>query len=128
MITGIHAMFYSSHAEELRAFLGDNLGLNSVDIGAGWLVFDLPGAEVGVHAVDPEKSRLSGTQLISFYCDDLAATVADLAAKGVEFVGGIRQLDWGYATRLRAPGDLEIDLYQPRYGHLPSVPESPATE
>ncbi len=120
-------MFYSSQAEELRAFLGDKLGLSSVDIGAGRWVFDLPGAKVGVHAVDLEKSRLSGTQLISFYCDDIEATVADLAAKGVEFVEGIRQLDWGYATRLRAPGDLEIDLYQPRYGHPPSAPESPAT-
>ena len=128
MIKGIHAMFYSSQVDALRSFLHDKLGLPSVDIGAGSLVFPLPEAELGVHAVDLEKGRLSGTHLFSFYCDDIKATVAELAANGVEFVGGIRRSDWGYATRLRAPGDLEIDLYQPRYEHPPSASESPATE
>ena len=43
MIKGIHAMFYSSQADELRAFLGEKLGLAATDVGGGWLIFD--GAE-----------------------------------------------------------------------------------
>ena len=64
MIKGIHAMFYSSQVEALRSFLHDKLGLPSVDIGAGSLVFPLPEAELGVHAVDLEKGRLSGTHVL----------------------------------------------------------------
>jgi hypothetical protein len=60
MIRGIHAMFYSSSPEELRGFLGAKLGLKSFDIGGGWLVFDLPEAEVACHGVDSDKGRNSG--------------------------------------------------------------------
>jgi hypothetical protein len=37
MIRGMHAMFYSSQAEALRAFLRDKLGLKGTDVGGGWL-------------------------------------------------------------------------------------------
>ena len=57
MIRGIHAMFYSSDPAELRDFLSAKLGLASFDIGGGWLVFDLPAAEVACHDVDPGKGR-----------------------------------------------------------------------
>jgi hypothetical protein len=33
MIRGMHAMFYSSKADELRAFLRDRLGLHGTDVG-----------------------------------------------------------------------------------------------
>ena len=36
MIRGMHAMFYSSKADELRAFLRDKLGLRGTDVGEGW--------------------------------------------------------------------------------------------
>ena len=42
MIRGMHAMFYSSHAPELRAFLRDKLGLQGTDVGDGWLIFVAP--------------------------------------------------------------------------------------
>ena len=44
MIRGMHAMFYSSAAPELRAFLRDKLGLDGTDVGDGWLIFDAPEA------------------------------------------------------------------------------------
>lgn len=115
MIKGIHAMFYSSKAEELRSFLRDKLELRSFDIGGGWLIFDLPGAEVGCHPVDLEKGRNSGAQHVSFYCDDIRGTVAELSARGVEFTGPITETEWGFAASLKAPGDFEIVLFQPRY-------------
>lgn len=44
MIKGVHAMFYTPRADELRAFLRDQLGLPFVDTGGGWLThFNPPG-------------------------------------------------------------------------------------
>ena len=106
MIKGIHAMFYSSKEEELRSYLRDKLDLRSFDIGGGWLIFDLPGAGVGCHPVDLEKGRNSGAQHVSFYCDDIRGTVAELSATETE---------WGFAASLMAPADFEIVLFQPRY-------------
>ena len=115
MIRGIQAMFYSSEPEELRAFLGAKLGLRSFDIGDGWLAFDLPEAEVGCHAVDPDKGRPSGEHHVSFYCDDIEKTVVELKARGVEFVGGIEDRGFGLVTRFKMPGDFDVELYQPHY-------------
>src|SRR6188768_2477086 len=42
MIRGMHAMFYCSQAEALRAFLRDKLDLKGTDVGGGWLIFDAP--------------------------------------------------------------------------------------
>ena len=33
MIRGVHTMFYSSRADELRAFLRDKLGFRATDVG-----------------------------------------------------------------------------------------------
>ncbi len=115
MIRGIHAMFYSSEAEKLCAFLRDKLGLQSFDIGGGWLIFDLPGAKVGCHPVDLEKGRGFGIQHVSFYCDNIESTVAELSARGVEFTGPIAETEWGFTSSFKAPGDLEIVLYEPGY-------------
>lgn len=38
MITGFHAIVYSSAVEEVRAFFRDTLGLPVVDAGGGWLI------------------------------------------------------------------------------------------
>ncbi len=48
-------------------------------------------------------------------CDDVAATVADLAAKGVEFTTPVQELGFGLLTRFRVPGAGELGLYQPKH-------------
>ena len=115
MITGVHTMFYTSEPEKLRAFLKDKLGLPATDVGEGWLIFDLPEAEMGCHPADPAKAAPSGTHNISFYCDDIKKTVADLRQRGVEFTGEIQDQGYGLVTHFRAPGNFEIQLYEPRY-------------
>ena len=52
MIRGMHAMFYSSEADALRTFLKDKLGLAGTDVGGGWLIFDAPEADLGVHPTE----------------------------------------------------------------------------
>ena len=114
MIRGMHAMFYSSKPEELRAFLRDKLGLAGVDVGEGWLIFDLPEADMGVHPTE-EGGAPSGLPDISFYCDDIEATVRELKARGVEFTQEIEDRGYGLVTHFKVPGGFELQLYQPRY-------------
>ena len=121
MIRGVHAMFYSSDPEGTRAFIRDKLGFPHTDVGDGWLIFDIPEADLGCHPADSEDGKPSGTPHISFYCDDVKATVATLEARGVEFVGGINDLGYGLVTHFKMPGDIEVQLYEPRYSKNPSA-------
>ncbi len=117
MIKGVHTMFYSSEPEALRAFLRDKLGFPYTDVGDGWLIFELPEADMGCHpaAETTADGKPSGTHAISFYCDDLHETVGELKARGVEFDGEIEDAGFGLATRFVMPGDVEVQLYQPHY-------------
>ncbi len=114
MIRGMHAMFYSSAAAELRAFLRDKLGLAGVDVGDGWLIFDAPEADLGVHPTDGKEVK-SGTADVSFYCDDIDQTVRELRERGVEFTQEIEDHGYGLVTFFKVPGGFAVQLYQPRY-------------
>jgi catechol 2,3-dioxygenase-like lactoylglutathione lyase family enzyme len=112
MITGSHAIIYTEDAEAARTFFRDVLELPSVDVGGGWLIFQLPPAELGVHpAGDPEPAN--GRHELFLLCDDIGATMGKLAAKGVEFTSAVSEQAWGLLTTLRVPGGGEIGLYQP---------------
>jgi predicted enzyme related to lactoylglutathione lyase len=114
VINGLHAMFYSSEADALRAFLRDKLDLAATDVGEGWLIFDVPEADLGVHPTEGDQPP-SGTADISFYCDDIEQTVAELKARGVAFTQPIEDRGWGRVTHFEVPGGFAIQLYQPRY-------------
>ena len=115
MIKGVHTMFYSSEPEAFRAFLRDKLRFPYTDVGEGWLIFDLPEADMGCHPADIEHGAPSGTQSISFYCDDVEKTVAELKSRGVEFTEGIADHGYGLVTHFKMPGKINAQLYQPRY-------------
>lgn len=115
MIRGLHAMFYSSHAAELREFFRDKLGLPATDVGEGWLIFDAPEADLGVHPTEGSDTP-SGTADISFYCDDINATVNEMKSKGVEFTQEVEDHGYGFVTHFKVPGDFVVQLYQPKYG------------
>ncbi len=117
MIRGVHTMFYSSEADALRAFLRDTLGLPYTDVGEGWLIFDLPEADMGCHPADPsgKHGKAAGAHDISFYCDDIEGTVAELRGRGVEFTSRIEDAGFGLVTHFRMPGGVVVQLYEPRY-------------
>lgn len=110
-ITGMHALLYTSEAEAVRKMLVEVLGLGHVDDGQdkGWLIFKLPPAELGVHPGDAPSHE------ISFMCDDLDVTIAELKGKGVEFRGDPVDEGWGIAIKMLLPGEIEMLLYQPRH-------------
>jgi catechol 2,3-dioxygenase-like lactoylglutathione lyase family enzyme len=114
MIRGLHAMFYSSEPEALRDFLSEKLGLTGTDVGAGWLIFNAPEADLGVHPTDGEGVP-SGTADISFYCDDINQTVDELRGRGVEFTQEVEDHGYGFVTHFKCPGAFKVQLYQPKY-------------
>lgn len=114
MIRGVHTMFYTSEPEALRAFLRDKLGFPATDVGGGWLIFDLPAADMGCHPADATHAP-SGTHDISFYCDDIHRTVEDLKKRGVEFTKPVTDQGYGLAAYFKVPGGFELQLYQPSY-------------
>lgn len=109
MIKGMHGLFYTPRADELRAFIRDKLCLPYTDIGGGWLIFDLPEGDLGVHP--GERASHS----ISFYCDNISSTVEELKSRGVEFTSGITEETWGKLTHFQMPGGMEVELYEPKY-------------
>lgn len=109
MITGVHAMFYSPKAAELRGFFRDKLQMDHFDAGDGWLIFTPAEGEVGFHESAETKHD------ISLYCSDIHSTVAGLKERGVEFQGEIEDHGYGLVTLIVAPGELLIQLYQPKY-------------
>ena len=113
MIRGLHAMLYSSNADELRAFFKDKLGFSGTDVGGGWLIFDAPEADLGVYPT--ENDPPSGTADISFYCDDIAQTMNELQSRGVEFTEEVQDHGYGLVTHFRVPGNFVVQLYQPKY-------------
>ena len=128
MIRGMHGLFYSSKAEATREFMRDKLKLPYSDIGDGWLIFDLPEADIGVHPTDASGQTPSGTHDVSFFCDDIEGTVADLRRRNVPFTSPIEDHGYGLVTHFTAPGGIRIQLYQPRYtkGTSRSRPKPPA--
>jgi catechol 2,3-dioxygenase-like lactoylglutathione lyase family enzyme len=110
VITGVHAVIFTSDAEGVRAFFRDVLGLSSVDAGGGWLIFALPPAELAAHPTDGE-----GHHELYLMCDDVQATVEELEGKGVEFTQPISDEGFGLVTALRLPGGGELCLYEPSH-------------
>ncbi|MGO8870785.1 MAG: VOC family protein, partial [Acidimicrobiales bacterium] len=108
MITSTHAIIYADDPESARAFLRDVLDLPNVDAHGGWLIFKLPPAELGVHptggSADPAAAPASGRHELYLMCDDIHATVADLATRGVEFAGPVEEQGFGSLVRMRIPG------------------------
>ena len=108
MITGMHAIIYSADAEADRAFIRDTFGFAHIDNGGGWLIFQLPPAEVAVHPGG------SGHELF-LMCDDIEATAADLRGKGVTITEGPVERRYGIEVVLALPGGGTLRVYEPRH-------------
>jgi catechol 2,3-dioxygenase-like lactoylglutathione lyase family enzyme len=110
VITSVHAIVYASDADQARAFFRDVLGLPNVDARDGWLIFKLPPAELAVH-----PAAAGGRHELYLMCDDIAATMADLEAKGAEFTSPVTEQGFGLVTSIAVPGGGELGLYEPRH-------------
>ena len=109
MITGAHVVIYSADPEADRAFLRDVLDLSGIDIGAGWLIFALPSAEVAVHPSDGND-----VHELFLLTADVEAFVRDLKRRRVA-CEPIADQRWGRLTRLTLPGGGKLGVYEPRH-------------
>jgi hypothetical protein len=114
-IIGTHMLLYSAEAEALRSMLSAAFGFESVDAGGGWLIFGLPPAELGVHPGEGPNFESGMRHEISFMCDDIHATVADLRAKGVQIDGEPEDRRYGIIVTMTLPGGVKVLLYEPRH-------------
>jgi len=107
MIDGAHVIIFSQDAEADRAFIRDVVGFANVDAGGGWLIFQLPPAEMALHPTDgPAKHELY------LMCDDIEGTLRDLTAKGVEVAGPAIDAGWGL---IKLPSGADLAIYEPRH-------------
>jgi predicted enzyme related to lactoylglutathione lyase len=111
VINGVHLVVFADDATAARGFFRDVLGWDWVDAHDGWLIFQLPPAELGVHPGPPGGN----SHQIYLMCEDLPATVAELAAAGVEFTTEITEAGFGRQVGLAVPGAGQMFLYQPRH-------------
>ena len=65
--------------------------------GQRWIELMIPGADTGLALFTPEghEKRIGDFQSISFWCDDVFATVKILKSKGVAFETEPRPESWG---------------------------------
>lgn len=123
MITAIHNLIYSDDAAATRAFLRDVLQWPFVSDGgedAGdWLIFATGPSELGVHPTvsvhGGQEYRSERHHQISLMCDDLTATMAELAERGAVFNGEPQDMGFGIGVNLVVPGADDMLLYQPRH-------------
>ena len=109
MINGVQIIMYSSAAEKVRELLGRIAGLPAAGDDA-WPVFTLPPGGLAVHPGDSAETELYLT------CDDLAATMAELSARGAQFDGEPQDRGWGLLVNLVLPDGATLGLYQPTGG------------
>ena len=105
MISGAHLMIFTRDEAADRAFLRDVLEILCIDSGGGWLIFQLPPAELGVHGGD------NGFHQLYFICDDVDAFIAALAKKGVA-CGAVELEPWGRITYVSLPGGGKLGVYE----------------
>jgi hypothetical protein len=110
MITGVHAIVYNKQADKLRQFFRDVLAFPFVDAGHDWLIFAMPPGEVGVH-----PTRDEGSHELYLMCDNIAVTLAELRAKGVEIAEPVSEQAWGLLAGIKIPGGDVLRIYEPRH-------------
>jgi hypothetical protein len=108
-------LLYSSEAESLRRMLRDTFGFPSVDAGDGWLIFTLPPAELGVHPAEGPTYESGVRHQVTFMCDDIRTTIAELRAKGVQIDGEPEDEGYGITVLMTLPGGVKVMLYEPRH-------------
>src|SRR5918999_816129 len=117
MITAVHTLVYAADPDAARAFFRDVLGFPGVDTGGGWLIFKTGPSELAAHPSSWEYEGQTGSTDqrfdVSLMCDDREQTVAELSAKGAEFVGDFSDEGWGITTRMLVPGAGEMPWPEP---------------
>lgn len=114
-IVGAHVLLYTSEPDALRAVCRDVFKWRHVDAGEGWLIFELPPAELGIHPDEGPTFESGVRHQFTLMCDEIRSTIVDLRAKGITVKGEPRDEGYGITVELVLPGGVEVMLYEPRH-------------
>ncbi|MDN5791138.1 MAG: VOC family protein [Micrococcales bacterium] len=127
MIIAVHTLIYSDDPPATRAFLRDVVQWPYViDPGssgddnesAAWLIFRTGPSELGVHPTsggEDSTFRTPRHHSITLMCDDLDATIAELASRGAQFATDPVDEAFGRIIFMQVPGADDILLYEARH-------------
>jgi predicted enzyme related to lactoylglutathione lyase len=73
--------------------------------GQRWIELSIPGADTQLTLFTPDghEKRIGEFQSLTFWCDDVFATAAELKAKGVELTAEPRKEVWGTMAMFKDP-------------------------
>jgi hypothetical protein len=114
-ITGAHVLLYTTQPDALRATCRDVFGWRHVDAGGGWLIFELPPAELGIHPAEGPTFDSGTRHQFTLMCDDINATIRELRAKRIIVKGEPVDEGYGITVELALPGGVDVMLYEPRH-------------
>jgi hypothetical protein len=109
VITGAHSIIYSSDPDADRSFFRDVLEIPHVDVGDGWLNFDLAPSKLAVHPADRNDIHE-----IYLMCDDIQEVRKKLSGQNIP-CSKVEELSWGSLIRFTLPGGGSLGIYQPRH-------------
>jgi catechol 2,3-dioxygenase-like lactoylglutathione lyase family enzyme len=119
-ITGIGGVFIKTDVEATRAWLDQNLGLETQAWGTyfQWREHDDPqregGTVLGLHGRDSTYFGPSTREvMLNFRVDDLDGMLARLKERGVEIVKVLPPDENGRFAHVRGPDGLVLELWQP---------------
>ena len=94
-------------------FYTKTLGLTVAyqEAGTGWAEIELHGVHLGLMQAEPAGGARN--PVLSLLVDDLAATVAVLKERGVNFDGDIRTEAYGRFITVIDPDGNQFDLFEP---------------
>ena len=116
MLRVAYCVLYVADLGAMVRFYGEILGLPIAEQHARFVAFGGGGGplalEVGGPAPDGVRGKDRNPTLVQFAVDDIEASVADLAARGVAYEGEIRRGPFGALVFFRDPEGNRLALLQ----------------
>ena len=109
MFNGSHLVIFSTEPDADRALLAKLLSGRQADAGDGWMIYELPPAEVAVH---PSGGAVHHE--LHLMCDDIEAARKNLLELGFESAEP-KDMGYGIVSEFRMPGGSVVGFYQPRH-------------
>jgi len=109
MFSGSHVVIFSSEPEADRVLMAKLMGRHAVDAGEGWMIYEMPPAEVAVHPPYGEA-----TCELHMMCDDIDRTIQQLSDLGLTYKQ-VEDMGYGLVSSFQLPGGTVIGFYQPRH-------------
>lgn len=97
-----------------KAFYGSTLELEVVKEDGNWVEFDADGTRIALNGREPRGTRSEGGPVLTFQPrQGLDAAVSELQGRGVEFVTGISDHEWGRVATFKDSESNDLQLYEP---------------